>query len=571
MKLCKSCSCENNDTCRFCKQCGAAFDEAALSPENTLTLEGYSFRPVPDEEIRALVNKKTPLWERLLAFVTVIALLLGITFMTASVRSESLSTKEFEMLGNGNEDEYIFLCDGKKVKGSLKGQLAYFSGAGDVRYAITADYDIYLITEESVEKIGEEAQYSIVSPNGRYIFYTDIYGVGTVYDTAKKEAQELPEKADIASAVFSPDGETLIFNKIGTSEAFLFDGKECNKIGDDIMCLAVANNAKRLYAVTHLAQPQAPVKPEPDDFEEYEVYKEAYDAYKVLYDKYEQELENYEKYSNGEVSDTLWYYPEADEDKRVKLCDDVYGLCSFNKNVSEIVYYDSSLNTYYCKKGGKPEVIAEEFIVPVDQGYVSKSIYDCDSLLSMNYSSADALYYVNSLGKKEKIISGEEFIYTNPQYSSTGRSFSYVDSEDKLFVAKTKSGKKERIAKDVFSYVAASDRLKAFYVLSNEGELSYVKDSGKSDFISSDVTRIVEAISGGIYYISEDKLYFANKGDTEKVELGDYDIIALESGEDYVLCVAYDKKEDKYITYVSTDDDKGFTDSFEGYTTTFFD
>lgn len=569
MKICRSCGCENADECRFCKECGTAFGEiAAETQDGVKKLSDYSFRPVPDEEIQALVHRKTPLAEKILCGVIALAIFLGIILMVFNVRGDQRQTAQIEMLCGKNKS--IFLYNGERLDGSVGDDVEYCvtSADGSAAYAIGDDGKIYAISKNGVEKIGKDAESAVIAPKGNYIFYVDSDNDGFLYNVKKNKSEKVSSDVEILTAVFSPDGKTLVFNRLGGG-MYLYDGGDCEKIDSGVACAAVSDRAKRLYAVSYLAEPDAPEKPNASDYEDYDAYKEAFDAYSELYEAYEKALEKYEEYLDREDI-SLYYYPAAKADKRTELTDELLYGAEFNGNVSQVIFRESDGRTYFCEKDSEPERISKESVFPCSYGDMSYycginagEIIDRDSLLNMNYRSEDALWYVDKSGEAEKIDSGIAS-YTSFRLSDNGKKLCYVNEDGKLYLTDAKGGDSDRIAKDVNSFIAENS-LKAFYVLDKDGDLYYIKKNGDKEKIDSDVYTICEAPSGGIYYITDDyDLYFAEKAESEKIN-GSGNVMKVESGERFAMYYTNDSKKGKSATYVSVKGDENFDESYKDY------
>ena len=567
MKNCVKCGAENSGESRFCKKCGAELTETAPA-ENVgeKELAGYSFRPVPDEEIRALVNRKTPLWEKILMTVIAFIIIFGLTFMVCDVRGNQRQKSQIEMLCGKNKT--IFLCNGEKVDGSADEDVEYFvsSADGTAAYAIGGSR-LYAVTKDGVEKISKNAESAVISPKGNYIFYTDGEKEGYLYNVKKNKSEKIVSGVEAGTAVFSPDGETLVFNK--ADGMYLYDGGDCEKIDSGVACAAVSDGAKRLYAVSYASEPEAPEKPNASDYEEYDDYRAAYDAYSELYEDYEKALEEYEDYYYGK-NICLYYYPSADADKRTKLTDEMLYGAEFNKDISQVVFRDYDGRTYFCKKGGEPERISKDTIYPCSYndtsfycGISANEIIGRDSLLNMSYRGGDELWYVDRNCSAEK-IDDDISSYTALKISDSGKKVCYADDDGRLYLTDVKSGDSERIAKDVLDYVA-EDSMKAFYILDTEGTLYYVKSSGYREKLDKDVYMICSAPSGGIYYLTDDNdLYFAEKDKTEKID-GSGNVLKIESGEWFAMYYYEDSRKNDSATCVSGNGDSEFSESYKDY------
>lgn len=566
MKKCVKCGVENNDESRFCKACGAELNEAPITELNEQKeLSGYSFRPVPDEEIRALVNRKTPLAERVLTSVLAFAVLAGLTAIVCSVRGEQRKSNQLEIICS--DDKAICIYNGERLDGSVK-DISYVIPSADetAAYIITNGGDLYCASEKGVKKVSKNVEGAEISSNGRYIFFTVEEQDGYIYNVKKDRSEKIVSDADADTAVFSPDGETLVFNKHGGG-MYLYDGGDCEKIDSGVSCAAVSDGARRLYAVSYAAEPEAPEKPLASDYDEYDDYKAAYDEYDELYERYQEALEEYYGFiSGGEVS--LYYYPSANADKRTELTDELLYGAEFNKDISQVVFRETDGRTYFCEKDGEPERISKESIYPVSYNVISwycgengNEVIGRDSLLKMNYRGEDSVWYVDRKGDADKI--GKDISsYTSIYFSESGNKLCYVNEDGKLVLADAETGESDKIAKDVNAFVPEKN-LGAFYVLDKDGKLYYIKKNGDKEKIDSDVYTVCEAPSGGIYYITDDQdLYFAEKEKSDKID-GSGNVMNVESGERFAMYCVKNSKKDSYATYVSEKGDEDFDEVFK--------
>ncbi|MBQ9957238.1 MAG: hypothetical protein IJO99_06705 [Ruminococcus sp.] len=576
MKNCKDCGCENTAESRFCKKCGALLDsekpQIVRKDGEVVTINGFSFRPVPDEEIRALLNKKAPLWERIVAFVLVVAMIAGMC--AVAVTAKNSHKKVVYDIVSSSMENHMFLRDGKLVEDiEYNGEISDWWCSDNCLYLFSGDNRIYRLYKDSFEVIAENVESYKDSFNGRGLFFCDKEGTGYLYNEDKNKSVKITEDINFFTVAVSPDGETVAYNCNDSEKMWIFDGKKSTCVDKGVSALAVSDDADRLYAVSYVACPVEPEYPDRTQFEDYDAYSEAFKIYETLYDEYEKNLREYELYVQTDIK-TLWYYPDGKAGKRKKIADDIYGLCAFDRDIEEIIFYDSDMNTYYRKKNKKTIKLSDEIIMLNGDIVSSASVYDTDSLLNTNYIGKDALYFVDRKGKAKEIISGYQFSFMQIEYSGDKKKFCYDDGSQKIFVADKKTGDKERIAKNVRYYIPADESFDDFYVVNDKSQLSFVKNSGKTVKLDSNVEEITRAVDKGIYYISDEKLFYAYKDKTEAVELkGGKDLVCLsvENYESYVLAICYDNEEECYYTFTCSNDRKGFTEVIKGYSIYFFE
>lgn len=604
MKKCISCGCENEDSAVFCKECGAecakekieVFPQAKVVAEDgSMEVGGFRFRPVPDEEICALVNQKTPLSTKIIAGAVTAALVVGLTAMVANVRG-SQRQNQLDMIIR--EDKTIFLFNGERVDGSVDTASEYdYCEAHDENAAIFHNLKsgkLYAVTKNGVERIAKDAEEAYISVYGDYIIYTDEDGYGYSYNVKKGKKEKISGGFQLETAVVSPDGETVVFNKYGDDSLYLYEDGNSEKIGSGLKAIAVSDNAKHLYAVEYLAEPTLPEgveKPDSSDYEEYDDYKKAYDEYKEHAEKLEEQMNEYREFDIYDVA--LYYVPKANEDKAVKLEKHFNSISSvyFNSDFSEILYSNTDDETYYSKKGKDAERISKETLTPVcfysndmiqynmqaemldDNGsllgkaYLSDYSVEMESeVLGAEYYSAD-LYYVDKKGNAERI--DKDIDISSVNISDNGKKIYYLDGNRKLYVSDTETGDdKERIGKDILSYVVEDD-FSGVYAVDVDGNFYYISDDGEKERIDKQIKYFCNAPGGGVYCMDNDnKLYKAEKG--EKGDRIAKDVEYIKSGN---CCTYYLKCEDEdselfevYVSYDGKDFEKVCSDcTRDGY------
>lgn len=564
MKKCQKCGVENKDDCRFCKECGNAFDfsaEKAAAEEHIKELAGYRFRPVPDEEIQALLHKKTPFAEKLILTLAASALIIGAVCLVCNVRGGQRSGQLTILSDNG---KITFLCGGEPIEGSLKNiaqcELSADETAG---YAINQKGVLYTITGKGVEKTTKNAVSAMLSPEGDSLLYTDKSGVSWLCTMKNGKSKKISHSLDMSTAVFSPDGKTLAYNDEEDGSLYIFRKGDSEKLDDNVTALAVSDGGKRIYAAGTPEKPELPEKPDSSDFDSYDLYKDACDIYDDLLKEYSNALQSYQE----EESFMLYYYPSCKAEKRALLCDNASESCYFNEDISEIVFRTADDSTLWCKKGGKAETISKISLSPfTDSDHYSTAdyratVYSTGSLLGLGYTNSfDTLVYVDKKGKSECIAKD----IGNPQlpdYSDNGRNICFINSERNLCIADTKKGNSRKVWSSVVSFAADSD-FGTIYVLQQGGDLYILKEMGSGKygglFVDSNVIQIFKAPSGGVYYLRKDKKngtelrYSKNSHSSEAIECEKgFSPASVRCYDSFALYTAYNPEKKQFRTYIS--------------------
>lgn len=540
--------------------------------DDVKTIDGFTFRPVPDDEIRALINQKTSRSVTVLASLAAVVLIGLMIFFVAKVRNDS-GINQIDMLTG--DDKTIFLYNGKEIDGSIRDEVILFERSynGKAAYAVDEELDIYCITKDGIEKFGKDVNYSAeISRDGDFIFYVNEDYDGFIYDVKKNKSKEIASDVEALSVVFSPDGKTLFYNELNTGDLYIYEGKEPEKFDSGVRCVGVSNNAKHVYAVDYVAYPEYDddfERPDADDYEEYEDYKKAYDKYEEYQQEYEKLLEEYQEFDATDVA--LYYYPSGNADKAEKLEKHAYSKkITYNEDFSQIVFFNADGETFFSEKGEDPMRISKEMISPClseNFYYISNSqvtvILD-EKLLDRKYTGFDddwylSMYYVDKNGETDRI---EKAVKNSYVAENNQKSF-WIDEDGDIYYSGKKNGSDaERIAKDAVNVAVERDFSGAYYI-DEDDKLYYVDKKGNSEKIDKDVTDFWSAPDGGIYYLDDDdNLYYAKKTKTEKI---DSDVSYVVSG---MNSAVYCKDADKNCIgdiYASENGDEKFGDKIKEY------
>lgn len=574
MKTCVKCSCENENEALFCKECGEAFSaEAAASCKSrgiTTDKDGFSeiggfrFRPVPDEEIRALLDRKTSPAVKIAASLILLLLITGLTLMVTMVRG---SQRPDQMDIIAGEDKAYFLLNGERIDGSVKGSKLDYDICDSESAAYVLDTEknkLYAVSGEGIVKVSNDVTAAKISSNGKFILYTDEENKAYIYSIRKEKSEKICSDMYIETAVFSPDGESIAFNKKNSDTLFLYDGKDCEKIDDELVCIGLSDNAKYLYAAEYKAMPSLPEdleKPRPSDYEDYDDYKAAYEDYSKVFEEYEEKLAEYEAASPSDTA--IYLLPKADPDKSILI--DKNADCTyirFNSDLSQIVYHDSEGRTYFSKKGGDSERISKNSLFisvnskdsryyHVENNAQSFTVLPYESLLNRVYCNKESgdIYFVDKKLECEK--TADTAVSITVTVSDNERYMYYIDNEDRLYYTDTKTGdERKRLLKDVSSFIPDKN-FRGVYAICTDGDLYYVANDGNKERIDKDIDMIVKAPDGGIYYIDEDnKLYYAEND--KKSDRISKDAAVVIGGERAAL-YAKSQDDDTYDIYTSAD------------------
>lgn len=379
----------------------------------------------------------------------------------------TLISKDGSVAAYLNEDEeLVIFADGEEIKTG-------FDEVDGLAVSAYGDTVAFFSDCESVQ----------LDPGDDY-WYSSTIRVGTLnlYDVKKKKHTEIAEEVFIGSAVLSPDGETVAY--VAEYEAaddfmgfYSVDGKKPVEVGKEKRVFAIADKAKYIY------------------------------------------------YSDVE----RLYVRKKDKDE--KLANEFYSArVLMNEDLSEMLYVDGG-KTYITVKGGEKQKVSGSELYGV--------ILDSDAAQASNYYSTEnggsvSVTYTGVDTFKEKLLYGGNQVHYMLNKLETEKlvsdvsgwvvaedkeSMVYLDGSNIMKITKfTKGGQKEKIVKvSGATRVYADNELKKIYVLTEKGDLNYIK-RGKDVEIAEDVTSAVFSQDGDYFYFVEDRetLWYSKKGGKAK-------------------------------------------------------
>ncbi len=391
----------------------------------------------------------------------------------------------------------------KMDEGVMGKEIYTFSSDNNANNSITAykiGTTLYVMDSdfESVE-VSEDVYSFIISYNGAFVAYTtadeeEATSEATLYlyDTQKDKSTKIDTDINGDNITISPNGRYVAYLKDfeGRSDNTLYFAgmkKEPVKIDKDgCYPLAISPDGKNLY---------------------------------------------YGDYSSSEGEYKLYHY-NGKESK--KIAKDVWSYYWFNKNVSEVIFSGEGGTYYYTPDMEESiEICKEPFsgcyngpervsLIKSYSGTTSRSAYlvDKKTLKEGLFYAGKSVYWLNE--------EGTESVKLSPWYQSViaadGKSLIYVEDGQLYKIPKFGMSieRKNLYSGDEYLYyVISNDKLSQFYVITENGDLSYVKNSKKLETISEDFVYNGDNIAyneamGKICYIENNNLYSAGKKEKSK-------------------------------------------------------
>ena len=539
---CQKCGCVLQDDDFFCPECGTpkadsqtsqqTASQETVSSENTVPNAQTSYdnitptEPNADSAVKSIISNKKVLIPIIAAAAVIIILAIIFIFkLIGSSESYPNINGITVFTVNNDDDGFSYIFSNGKIANKISAYKITDSYSFDYSSAAfsTYEYDIYYADSKNIIKIDSDASsYNVrISEDGSYVGYIkDDYLY--IYDVSSKKSKRL-ENEGVIDFTLSPDGKSVLYsinNDDDTSTCYIYNGGNTTKIdGKNLKPIGIANNAKYVY---------------------------------------------YSKFDYTDYCYSLYVYKGNESSK---LTNTFTGSVRANADLSEIIYA-SDKGSYICIKGQEPEKLCnEEILNPIlpygaNNHMISDSMYtyDLKSLKNHVFYSylnespyKDSLRYVTYKNKEwsaDKIASDVDSAYTSKDLSSV----SYTKNHKLYYIKNVHKNPDDAvdIARDIYSFIPSSPNLKNFYVLNEEGTLSYVsqKDSKK---IADDVYNTLCANTDGyIFFMSDDILYSSRNGSPKKKALEYVYSSSLYKGNNVLVTC----NDDEYDLYANTSGDK---------------
>lgn len=247
MKKCEYCNTENNDQATHCEKCGIAL--VAQQPTKVECEE-------PKQEEVPVKKKKKLLPIILGAVALVLVAVLVVVFVLpngATMESDYMFPDTTLLITNNlSETESVLVADADKVGDSFAGSLSSMeknSLDGYVELLVGSDKNIYVATKDGISSSIGSGGYLDLALSGKAAVYLDAENKLYLQSIpVKDEPVLLCEQAATGFAI-SPDGNSVAYIKEEGEESILYvyHQGEHTKIGSDLKPQAISNDAQYIY------------------------------------------------------------------------------------------------------------------------------------------------------------------------------------------------------------------------------------------------------------------------------------------------------------------------------------
>ncbi len=328
---------------------------------------------------------------------------------------------------------------------------------------ISCDSDLYLVdSKENLKLVAEDVKFADISYDGNMIAYVDNDDSLYAYSVKNGKVSYISGDNTVAP-VLSPKGSAIAYvcEEDGDGVMYVYTGKKSFRLGRDVMPLALSDNAKYIYY--------------------YDPEKNA------LYccDK---------KYNTN------------------KLGTDIYSSCTFNKDLSQIIFSDEN-GVYYAEKGGEKQRIFDRGISVFP---LQNTIYTASTVRSESSYNIFATQISNTLlGGSFYTTSNNEVLYISPamtvnklvgnsnevSVANKGKAIYYITTDNTLYYAKlTPELNSVKVADDVYTVQGAS-RSNSGYYMDNDKAIYSLNGARKGKKIADDVYNFQVSSDGICYYM----------------------------------------------------------------------
>lgn len=510
---CKACGAEISSDSIFCGECGRKHEPNEIIETKDSTK----------------INKrnKTGMIKLLSALVVlvIVSLVIGFAFIG---NNDDIHIENNYIVGVDSETRF-YKSSGEFDEFDHDGIYAKYS----LDYSTAAFYDgensLFIYREDEFIEIEEDVLSYYLSPNGKKIAYTvELDGINAelyVYDVTSKEAVLISDEVlyfddnsddyTMYNVVFSADSKYISFvadydPKDGDYYSYICKiGNEPVEYKKNTVILGMSKNKKLIY-------------------------ESKYDQDDYVYDFY-----------------------VTKNDKSIKLISNEEALfIVFNKNQTQAIFYKNE-KTYFSENGNEEVKLDNEEIYNTWDlvaytyesmlGEIFVIVYGYDDLSKVVYKGDDALYYINSEYKADKIVKDVDYYTISKDY----RSIIFIEDDSIVLIDDVTVGDEVKldIRDGVEEYYTTED-LDTIYYLTDEQEL-YLYNKKKSVKVGDETDQVViNRKTGVLYYISDEELHQVKGSKVEKISLDD-DVIEVDIYNNIVVVKVKDGDEIAYYHSVN--------------------
>lgn len=488
---------------------------------------------------------------------------------TVPVYSEDYKKLFFadEITSNGFTLRYLNMSNPEEDQRISKNVSSYQISSNGKKVVFIKNGDLYLSNLKEDDKLKSDVTSYSISQNGKRIVY--LTDSGKLY-IAKNADDETKIASSVESFVVGSKNNYSDVYYIKKGNLYLFDGKDSEKIAEDVNEVLATYKSGELYYTKNSSQemtlmdyinddmaqededfemPERPNRPYSFEYDTDKEYEAAYAQYETLIEEYNDARDfYYEKENRDELreeledevieneSSTLYFYNGS---KSVEVTDSFAYATQINSDDPMMIFYAYNQSE-------------------IDEINISEisDIYDVSSMIDAALYSSEQTYV--ALEDTTRIIDGD-----SAQFNEDGDTVYYI-SDDDLYKAEI-SGKK---LKKESCYKKDVD---AFYVLGKDTVVTEKYEESDDEYeysslstVSINKKKVAESVSAVLwsddyktFYLIEDydpekecgKLIRYKNGKTKTIDKGVCDFTITPNGKLYYIA-DYDAKENKGDLFV---------------------
>lgn len=463
---CNYCGEENGQDNKFCQKCGAQLENED-SAKSKVDVDEIKNKSV--EIIKKIPNKVIGIAVSCIAAILVLVILVNLFKADKYILAENDILSAFD----SSSEQTSIVYDTKLISSKIEGEVALtqYSLDGKTAAVSTLEGELYFINKSGISKVADSVKSFVLSQAGQGIVYIDEDDFLFLYSIKDKKSVKIEEDVATKGMCISPDGKTVLYTILDEGEEgessvdlYLYKGKKSDKLGSNLVPIAVSNSAKYVYS-----------------------------------------------YNNE--NDSL--YVSSGTGERTKLAADIGAQFLFNKDNTQIGFTADG-KAYVSVKGGDKVKVSNSSLSPVlplatgetlrSNGLGTSISIAVNDLLEMVYMDISGdLYYIDKKGESDK-ITGNVF---SVNMSADGKTLYYLKTSGTLFKTEVKDYSEPlELAEDVARFVITPDGQYAYYI--DDSDSLWAK-KGKKDAvrIADEVSDLVATSKNTVLFISD---YSNNSG-----------------------------------------------------------
>ena len=491
---CSNCGAGNQNGARFCEMCGMPLADASGTGVRGGGRRGGSVLTSLRERLVPALRKILRPATAVIAAVVVLSVIAAVFAVRLLSRSEYSLREDTLVMGyDGDLDAELFAFASNGTVMHVKETPVYAAPSLDgMRYAVlTSDSSLYFFSadEDAPRKIAMNAAWCRIAPDGgSVIYYDELTETLCLYTTADGRRTVLSEDVRNPRYATVAAGGAVAYYEQKDDKTYLNDGGDITYIGKGLIPLAVSDNGKYVYLVG-------------EDNGNVYTYSAKNGITKLSSDCSGTFLFNSDAtemlFVNGRNRAVL----VTGGAKQTELMSTGYGLYCLQPDGAASMYDDAGSIRYDI------DGFVGQFVVESDSGgsvvYRIKRSGECERLADnvdsamvgaegddLFYTSGGDLYAASPDGDASEFLLAD--VISAVPVGSGG--CVYAINEDHELWELTASGRKERIADDVYS-VAVSGRKVVYYLAEDyrSSDMSlYAYRRGKSEFLAEDAVTLTD-------------------------------------------------------------------------------